>query len=136
MESEIFALLCDHLEGLTITPSLDVAMPNVKFPTSGSTPNNYLRVTHLINQREGFSVGDEGTKHLGIFQVSVYWRAGDGIVSALEVADQIAEGFAKGTKLYGTGYSVVIYDPPTVEAPLQEPDRVVVPVSIRYHSIN
>lgn len=133
VEANILTALCAHLATLVTNPALPVAWPGIAFD---SPPDNYLRVTPLINETVSLVLGNGANKHRGIFQVSVLWKSRSGLIAPLEVADLIAAHFAKGTTLYSGTVRVVIYRKPSAASPLQEDDRVQVPVSIPYHSFN
>lgn len=136
-EANILEALLQHLELMVFTPSLEIALPGIDFPAVGQAkPDNFLRVDPLINDVINVSIGAGRQQHPGILQVSVMWTKGAGFIKPLAVADAIVAHFAKNTVLYSSGVRVVIYDKPSVSTPLQDTDRVMVPVSIRYHSFN
>ena len=133
----ILAALLDHLAGLALSPAPAVALPGIAFPPAGQEkPESYLQVSFLPNGTETLSVGNGRQMHQGILQVSVYWKAGVGLIKPLDVADRIIGHFAKGTRLVSNDVTVKVDRKPWVSGPLQEPDRVQFPVTIPYRSFN
>ena len=134
-DATILAALLAHLETLTFTPALQIAMPNVDFPKSGQTkPDNYLKADFMPIPTTNTELGAGQEQHRGMLQVSVFWKKGAGIIKPQEVSDAIVAHFAKGTKIYSGGLKISIDRKPYAASPLQETDRVQVPVSIRYHA--
>lgn len=135
VEANILAALCDRLVALNLTQP--IAWPNVSYPSGSATiAQNYVRVSHLINDVANVTIGDGQQQHRGIFQLTIFWKAGDGLIDPLELAETIVNQFAKGTILFKGGKRVLIYAKPSVAAPMQDGDRVMIPISIPYHSFN
>lgn len=133
----ILAALLDHLGTLVFSPALKIAMPGVNFPTAGqSKPDNYLAVSFLPNRTASMAVGVGPNVHFGLLQVSVLWKSGAGLVKPLDAADRVITHFAKNTVLFSAGRKVKISRKPWAASPLQEDDRVLIPVSIPYESSN
>lgn len=134
-DATILAALLAHLEQLTFTPALQIAMPGVDFPKSGQTkPDNYLTADFMPNITTNSELGSGQEQHRGMLQVSVFWKKGAGHIKPLEAADKIIKHFAKDTTLYAGGLKIVIDRTPYAASPLQETDRVQVPVTVRYHA--
>jgi hypothetical protein len=111
---------------------LPVAAPNVVFPPAGQqTPAKYLRLAFLPNQTRQITMGDDPQQKRGLFQVSVVWPVGHGIIDALDVADQIIDHFRNQT-LFASGVRITISSEPWAAGPLQDGDRVQIPVTIPY----
>ncbi|MDO6966985.1 phage tail terminator-like protein [Rhizobium alvei] len=133
----ILSALLEHLGTLTFTPALQIAMPGIDFPAAGQAkPGNYLQASFLPNDTTNTELGAGQEQHRGIMQVSVYWKNGVGLIKPLEAADRIIDHFAKETKLYKDGLKIVIDRKPYAAPPLQETDRVHVPVTVRYHAFS
>lgn len=131
----IMSALLDRLGTLALTPVLPIAMPGIDFPKPGQTkPDNYLQATFLPNVTTNSELGAGQEQHRGILQVSVYWKKGVGHIKPLEAAGLIIDHFAKGTTLHSGGLKVVIDRKPYASSPLEETDRVHIPVTIQYHS--
>lgn len=136
-DATILAALLDHLGALAFTPALQIAMPGIDFPAAGQAkPDNYLQASILPNDTTNSEIGAGQEQHRGILQVSVYWKKGVGHIKPLEAASHIINHFAKGTTLHKDGLKIVIDRKPFAASPLQETDRVQVPVSIRYHTFS
>ena len=137
VEASILSAMLAHLSTLTFSPALAVAYPGVQFPAAGqSKPDNYLAVSFIPNRTDTLSVGEGHQRHQGLLQVSVYWKAGAGIVKPLEAADRIIQHFAKGTRLHHGSVTVQINRKPWAAGPLQDGDRVQIPITIPYTSFN
>ncbi len=131
----ILAALIEHLKTLSFSPVIEIAMPGVDFPAAGQTkPDNYLAAFFMPNQTTNSEVGAGQEQHRGVFQVSVFWKKGAGHIKPLEAADKIIAHFAKGTTIYADGLKIIIDRKPYASSPLQETDRVQVPVTVRYHA--
>ena len=134
-DATILAALLAHLEALVFTPSLPIAMPGVDFPAAGQPkPDNYLAAYFMPNQTTNSEVGAGPEQHRGMLQVSVFWKKGVGHIKPMEAADKIIAHFAKGTTLNADGLKIIIDRKPFSASPLQETDRVQVPVTVRYHA--
>lgn len=131
----ILAALLDHLGQLVLPPVLEIAMPGIDYPKAGQTkPDNYLAAFFMPNETTNTELGDGQEQHRGMLQVSVFWKKGVGHIKPLEASGKIIKHFAKGTKLYSGGLKILIDRKPYAAQPLQETDRVQVPVTIRYHA--
>lgn len=129
----ILAALLDHLKTLVFTPALPVAEPGITFPVAGqATPANYLAVFYLPNQTRQVTLGDDPQQKRGLLQVSVYWRAGAGQIKAFDVAGAIVKHFANRQFTTPNGTVITIYNDPWAASPIQEDDRVQIPVTIPY----
>ncbi len=131
----ILAALLAHLEQLTFSPALQIAMPGIDFPANGQTkPDNYLAAFFMPNETTNSELGAGQEQRRVMLQVSVFWKKGVGHIKPMEAADKIIAHFAKGTKLHSGGLKIIIDRKPYVASPLQETDRVQVPVTVRYHA--
>lgn len=134
-DATIMAALLEHLSALTFTPALPIAMPGIDFPAAGQTkPQNYLQAAFLPNVTSNTELGSGQEQHRGLLQVSVYWKKGVGVVAPLDVSGRIIDHFAKGTTIFAAGLKIVVDRKPYASPPIQETDRVQVPVTIRYHA--
>lgn len=126
--------LCDKLAALTFSPVLSVAYPGVTFPAQGGAkPDNYLEVTFLPNQTRQITLGTDPQQVLGLFQVAVMWKAGQGIIKPLDIAASIINHF-NGAVLFENDCRVTVTQAPWAAAPIQETDRVKIPVTIPYQA--
>ena len=143
-DATILAALLDHLEALAFTPAMQIAMPGVSFTPPVYTddgpehrkgdPKPYLAASFLPNETTNSEIGEGQEQHRGLLQVSVFWKKGVGHIKPLEAADRIITHFAKGTTLHRNGLKIIIDRKPFAASPLQETDRVQVPVTVRYHA--
>ncbi|QIB36881.1 hypothetical protein G3A56_01780 [Rhizobium oryzihabitans] len=133
-DATILAALIEHLKTLSFSPALQIVMPGVDFPAAGQTkPDNYLAAFFMPNETTNSELGAGQEQRRGMLQVSVFWKKGAGHIKPLEAADKIIAHFAKGTTLNADGLKIIIDRKPYAASPLQETDRVQVPVTVRYH---
>lgn len=131
IEARIADILLTHLGTLTLTPAVPVAYPGVPFtPPSGT----YLEATiHQNTTLDHFIGTDSTSEYRGLLQVSVRTPAGAGIIAPMDLAGKVSEHFRRGTVLSKDGLSVRVSKTPDIAGPLQEPDRLHVPVSISFY---
>jgi hypothetical protein len=116
----------------TMPGVLPIAGPNVTFPAAGQTkPDKYLKVDFLPNRTRQVTLGDDPQQKIGIMQVSVMWPVGRGILDGLEVAGAIVNRF-KNETLFASDVRITISSEPWAASPLQDTDRLMIPVSIPY----
>lgn len=133
----ILASLLDRLIALQFSPALAIAFPDIQFPASGQTkPSDYLAVTFLPNVTGDYDIADGSQQHRGILQVSVFYQSGTGLIKPLDIAGEIITHFAKGTTLFKDGLKIVIDRKPYSSPPIQDTDRMQIPVSISYHAFS
>ncbi len=128
IEGMIPDALLDHLSRLVLSPVLPIAYPDVAFtpPSSG-----YLKTYYIPNGTERICITPGSpNRYQGILQVTVVFPAGQGAVKPNDVAGQIASHFAEGTQLQTAAGPVRIDKRPSVERPMQDTDRIQIPVSI------
>ena len=131
IETRIFEALNAQLAALVFTPPVPIAGPNLPFTPTGA----YLRPWLLPATAEALTISSEGHNlYTGIYQVSVFWPVGKGMLPALEHASAIAAYFKRGTFATRDGLTVHIILPPRVEPAIQEPDVLHIPVSIPYRA--
>lgn len=136
-EAKIMDAVLAYLRQLELdgfSPTLAIAMPFVGFdPPAGP----YLQASWLPADTETRTVSLAGSnRHRGVLQVSVFWprggtdEEGPGLIPAGQVASQIAAHFKYGTRISANGVTVTVPRQPSIGRPLEEPDRLQVPVSI------
>jgi hypothetical protein len=128
-DSDILKAFLDRLGTLALSPPLPIAYPGIDY--SGST--NYLRADHLLNQTRQVTVGDDPQQKRGILQVTVVWARGQGLVKPLEAAGAIINHF-KNLVLWAGETRITIDREPWAASPIQEPDRVSIPITISWHA--
>jgi Bacteriophage related domain of unknown function len=134
VEATIAELLFARLTSLALSPVLPVAFPDVAF---SSPAGPYLRADFIPNRTDNLGLANDAkARHQGILQVMAIYPVNSGIIKPTNTAGLIASHFAKGTILYGSGVKVKVYANSSVGAPMSEPDRVNVPVTILYRSFN
>ena len=107
-----------------------VAWANIPFtPVSGTL---YIRPHVLPNNTAQAAAGSTGIdRHEGIYQVDVLAPAGRGKKEATEMADLVANHFARGTTLAYNGTNVRLGSVSRTSGEVDE-DRFVINVSIEY----
>jgi|GEM_PF-694443 len=136
IDGKILETLHAHLKTLTFTPVLQIAVPDVDFPKSEqSKPANFLEEMFLPNQTNQVTRGSEPQQHRGIFQVTVLWKSGQGVIKALDTAGLIIEHFKDQVLFSDDGTVRVTIDrEPWASPKIPDGDRTRWPVSIRYHA--
>jgi hypothetical protein len=132
-EAMILATFLDRLAALVFSPALPIANPGITFPAAGALPANYLRAEMMLNQTAQVTMGDDPQMKRGIFQVTVSWAAGAGWVKPLDVAGAIINHF-KNLVLWAGQTRITIDREPWAASPIQEDNRVSIPVSINWHA--
>lgn len=124
--------LLTHLIAFAASPEIGLALPGRVFVPIDGEP--YLEAVYLPNRTDTRAIGDNDAQdHQGLLQVSVMWPSDDdGLIPALDLAGQVINHFAKGTRLSSDGVLVRIERKGWVAPHLQEPDRLRVPVTIPY----
>jgi len=131
-DAAILDALSYHLSLFTASPALPVAYPGIAFtpPADG----RYLDATFLPNRPANEPVGfNHQIVRRGLFQIAVLWPVGVGQVAPVDIGGQVAAHFARGTVIRRNGVVVSVLNAPWTSPPLQEPDRVRVPVTISWH---
>lgn len=117
-------------QAIVFNPVLAVVLPGEAKP---EITDNYVQIFYIPNNTLNSSFGDDAQQHRGILQVSIYWRSGEGYGQPLLVAGQIIDHFKKTKVLYRNGLKIVVDSKPWVSGPIQEDDRVQIPVNISWH---
>lgn len=127
----IIDALLTKLKAMTLSPSLDLSNPEIPYtPVAGQ---EYLEVQVFINETATPYVGGGKFWYLGILQVTVVYPRFAGIVSAIELADEVIDYFGKGTTIDGEGVRIKINRQPWHGSPRSEDDWLRVPISIPYN---
>jgi len=132
VEVRITNLLFAHVGKLEITPPLPIAYPGLAFTPPAGT---YLEVLMLpnVNINRGLAATDS-TQFRGILQVTVVAPGNSGIVAPTAIASEIVEHFERGTQIFDESLRIKIEGRPSIATAIQEPERIRVPVSIRWHA--
>lgn len=110
-------------------PAMEMARPGVAFTPSPGTP--HLRIAHLAAGSDMASLGVAGTQRdRGIYQVSVYFPAGQGLGALLGRAAAVADHF-KRLRLTEADVDVQC-EVPQLGPVIPEADWVSVPVSVPF----
>ncbi|ACL58451.1 DUF4128 domain-containing protein [Methylobacterium nodulans] len=131
VEARIYDALVWYVSQQTFDPALRVAMPGVAFTPEQGKP--FLAVDYFPNtsRLDGLPF-DSDVTHLGLFQLSVVWPAGQGFVKPLQVAAQVRQAFAAGTRLWRNDLTVCIDETPEVAGPIDDAPWVRFPVTVRW----
>lgn len=130
IEASILEGLLARLSSLTLSPAMSVAWPNVDFtpPAAG-----YLRAQHFPNTTNQVNLGDTGkNRHIGLFQVDVFWPVGTGEIAPKERAALVAAHFKRGTQITQDNLIIRVIQPPTVSGAITGDAFVQIPVFIQY----
>lgn len=117
-----------------------VAYPDVAFTPPDRKRNDdvteeqaYLSVNVLPNTSEldGFSFESE-LNEAGLLAVNVVWPAGQGVLPAVRLAEEVAGAFAPGTVVTRNGVSVRVYEQPRIAPALPGDGVSTIPVTVRW----
>jgi len=134
-DATIYEALCKHL--IDLNAGFDIAFPGVDYPQPGQTKAaNYLRVDFIPNTTTNSELGAGQEQHRGIFQVSIYWKAGVAVIDPLETAQTIINHFHKGTTLYEAGLKIQISRKPYLASPFPDDGRMKTPITIQYQAFS
>lgn len=130
-EAKITDALLWYIGQQTFAPTLPIAYPNVPF--SPGLGKAYLAAQVMPNMADLTGLAfDSDTNYRGLFQVSVFWPAREGIIKPMQVAAQVAAALKVGTYIERNGVSVRIEEQPTVAPPIQESDWAQIPTTARW----
>lgn len=127
-DAKIRAAFVTKLQAFTSLPS--VAWENVPFtPVAGVT---YIAPFLLTGEPTQAEIGTNGAnRHVGVYQISIYAPAGNGLLTVGALRDALIDHFKRGTQLTYSDVTVRIqkaYSGPM----LSETDRVHIPITIRW----
>lgn len=130
IEAQIPEALQSHFGGISLPSGTEIAHIGIDFtPTS----NPYVRLQLFKNAPVQNQIAfNRAPIRRGIFQASVFWPVGQGLVKPSEVAGTIRDGFARGTKIDATDFVIRIDQEPTVGSDIQEKAWMQIPVSIPF----
>lgn len=114
------------------SPALPIAMPDVGFdPATDATDGKYLEVDLLPNQPAWRGLNG-GSIDQGLLQITVVWPKGEGLIPALQAAQEVKDHFPAALSLVSGSTRVKIQDDPTHTVLLDEPNETRIPVTIRW----
>lgn len=114
------------------SPALPVLFPGIgaKPPASGF----WLELRWIPNEPANYGTANDAPTLLqGLAQVNVCYRPGQGIVDGLELAGAVIAAFPKGTVI---AERVRITRRPWVAGAIEDPERVMHPVTIPWQGFN
>jgi len=118
-----------RLKAWAADKGLTVAWPNINFKPPES---RYLRSFLLPNNTRSDDLEGEHRRFLGVYQVSIVEPTGAGSGAAAALADELDALFS--APLTNGALRINLLRPMSASAPIQEPDRWVVPVSASYRA--
>ena len=131
-DTDITGALFARLAALTLTPTHQIAWPNVEFtpPSSGK----FLRANEIPVSAVAVSVAADGSnEYRGIFQVDVFGPLGAGLPTQKAIAAAVSAQFKRGLTLYG-GSTRLDVTGSFVGPAMVDKDRAMIPVSINYRA--
>lgn len=115
----------------TGSPALPIQYPNQTETFTPPTSGKYLKVAFFSNV-PGWVGLRGGSKDQGILLVTVVWPKNQGQVAPLEMAGVVLDHFEVGLPLKSDQANVKIEAGGFIGAPINEPDSVQVPVTVRW----
>lgn len=130
-DSAIYDAFATKVGEFAAAVGLQCAFPGVPFepPASGA----WLELQWFPNQTQNYGIADDGPSLLqGFGQLSVCYRPGAGIMAGTARTDQIIAAFSKGTTFAGAR----VYRKPWTNSIIQDPERVMHPVTIMWRGFD
>lgn len=127
--SDILDAFCGHVAIVAAGLGLPVGYPGVRFtpPTAGG----WIEVDAHWNGNTPYALAADGPSvELGFFRVLVNWRTGAGPMPAQDAAEAIAAAIPKGS----TFATAMTERQPSITGLLVDPDRLVIPVTVRWRA--
>lgn len=116
-------------------PNLPVKMLGRTFDATAA--EQYLEVVVIPNNRTGDFWG-KAQNYQGLLRLILHWQNDDsGVYEPIRIVKSIASYFDKDKLLYSTSgdlHPLQIYENPSLTGLLEEKDKMLYPVSIRYRS--
>ena len=116
----------------TISPAIATAYENLPYTPTVGTP--YQRVNLLPNATADRAISADVREYFGLFQVTLFYPAGNGRGLAQARADAIDAAFKPVQRLTESSTIVEITESAQVAGGYQDGDRWVVPITIRWRS--
>jgi len=116
----------------TSSLSLDVKYLGRVFKTPDD--GKWLEIVYIPNNIENEFWGSVKT-YRGFMRLILHWPIDDtGVYEALDMVNNVADGFIKGSKFTDSGENVLvkITDNPNISSVLEEPPEILIPLTIRY----
>jgi hypothetical protein len=115
----------------TFSPLPSVAWENMPFTPVIGTP--YIRPFLLTGEPFQAEIGTAGAnRHTGLYQISLYYPAGKGVLALGTLRDALIDHFKRGTTLTYSSLTIIIqkaYSGPIMQ---QETDWIHQPITIQY----
>ena len=130
-DTEIYTAFADLVSAFAAAQGLRCGYPGLGFtpPTSGS----WLELQWFPNQTTNYGTEDDGPSLLqGFAQLSACYRPPKSIVTGTAITDRIIAAFGKGTTFAG----MRVYRKPWVSSIIQDPERVMHPVTIMWRGFD
>jgi hypothetical protein len=131
-QQKIRAALETAFAAWATTNTVAVAWQNK--PYTPVTGTKYCRPYLLPATTQNPSLGDAHKRMIGIFQVSLYLKLGDGPGAAETLADSLCSTFARGNGFTASGVTVRILESPSIRPAFNDEGWYVVPVDIPYQA--
>lgn len=133
IETDIRNALVARVSTFVASPALPVAWENLAFTPPASL--HYLRAVFVPNIANRVLIDSDGPhQRIGLLQVSVHWKIGEGHGAPLAVAAAVAAHFPCDTKLRSGAAVVRITKAPDVRDMLVEDAGVQIPVIIPWEA--
>jgi hypothetical protein len=114
-----------------ITPTIQTSYEGVSFTPTSGTPYQELYIIPALNN--GFAISSPNFISSGIFQITLKYPSGVGLLPIMERVNLYMQNFKKDMKLTKDGYDVYISDAPKYVNLGKDGDRVIFAVSINYN---
>jgi len=126
-DTEIYDTFAGLVGAFAAAQNLPCSYPALGFkpPATGA----WLELQWFQNETQNYGLADDGPSlKQGFGQLSACYRPGQGIMVGTRITDEIIAAFAKGTTFAG----MRVYRKPWTSALIQDPERIMHPVTIRW----
>lgn len=107
-----------------------IAWQNVPYkPSEGSV---YVRASLIPAETLNPTLGDAFNRKIGIFQLLIYAKEGNGNSASETLADSLLTYFARGESFTAGSITVRILESPSISPAINDGGWYIVPVSVRY----
>lgn len=115
---------------MTLSQTLPVSWPAMKFdiPDDGK----FIEVFRLPNDQQSITWGAKEELSRGVFRIGLHYPPDTGEAEPLALAAEIAAYFPKAAQIFYTGGKVELYDHPSIGAAIEDGQKRIYPISIRY----
>lgn len=128
-DTEIYDAFTKLVTAFAAAQGLPCSYPGIGFTPPTGKDAKWLELQWFPNRTQNYGLADDGPSLMqGFGQLAACYRPGKGIMVGTPITDAIIAAFAKGTRFAG----MAVYERPSTSSIIQDPERVMHPVTIRW----